>query len=162
MKIAFFALFLLAGIVLLAGAWIKWGLLFRSRKANALVEGTHFVQGQIFYGVFGIVLIIISLIIVLVPQVGQTLTGKPDAMAILKVEADGCTVTRSEVVGADADESLMWNVIDQDYHSVFSRSAEDEVAFKYTRPGVFDVILQSWHNGAYVTISNKVEVNCSN
>jgi hypothetical protein len=162
MEIAIIVLFLVSGLVLLLGAIFKWDWLFKSRKSRTIVDGTNFEQGQILYGVIGIILIIISLIIVIVPQVGETLTGKPDAMAILKVEADGCTVTRSEVVGTVFVKNLMWNVTDQEFMSVFSRSADDELTFKYHNTGVYDVVLQTWHNDAYVTISNKVEINCTN
>ena len=162
MKIAIILLFLVAGLALLLGAVFKWGWMLRSRRSRLLVERYGIEQGRIFYGVFGVILIVIALIVMLVPEVGQTLAGKPDAMAILKVEADGCTVTRSEVVGADADESLMWKVMDQNFQTVFTRSSDEEMSLKYHTSGVYDVILQSWHHGSYVTISNKVEINCTN
>jgi hypothetical protein len=161
MNIVFFALFLIIGLVLLLGALFKWDWLFRTRKSHLLVEGTRFEQGQVLYGVIGIIMIVISLIIVLVPQVSQTITGKPDAMAILKVEDDGCTVTRSEPAGTTEVEHFLWVVTNPDYETVFTRAMDEDTTFKYAGDGNYAIVLQAWFNGEYVTISNKVKVNCT-
>jgi hypothetical protein len=89
MKIAAFIVIFIGALITLLGAYFKWDWMFKTRKSKAYVEGTHFEQDQIFYGVIGIVLFIIALIVILVPQVSQTLAGKLDVMTIIKVEDDG-------------------------------------------------------------------------
>jgi len=160
MKIAFFILFLLAGSVLILGAVFKWDWLFRSRKTQMLVQGTHFEQGQILYGVMGIILVILSLVTTLIPQAGEIIAGRPDATVFLTVEADGCTVTRSEVVGTDEIKNFMWKVTNADYETLLTRSGDDSMSFKYVQSGVNFVVMQTWHNGQYITISNKVKIDC--
>jgi hypothetical protein len=134
--------------------------LFRTRKARSLVEGTHFEQGQILYGVIGIILVILALVTILVPEAGETLSGRPDATVFLTVEADGCTVTRSEVVGTAEITNFMWKVTDADYKTLLTRSGDDSLSFKYNHAGMNFVVMQTFHNGGYVTISNKVKIDC--
>ncbi len=160
MKVAFFVLFLLVGLALLLGAVFKWEYLFKSRKVRALVEGTHLEYGQILYGVIGIVLIILALVTILVPEAGETLSGRPDATVFLSVEPDGCTVTRSEVVGSAEITNFMWKVTNADYQTLLTRSGEDSMSFKYNKAGENFVVMQTFHNGGYVTISNKVKIDC--
>jgi hypothetical protein len=76
------------------------------------------------------------------------------------VEADGCTVTRSEVVGTDEIKNFMWKVTNADYDTLLTRSGDDSMSFKYVQPGVNFVVMQTWHNGQYITISNKVKIDC--
>jgi len=160
LNIAFFIVFLLVGLVLLLGAVLKWEILFRSRKARSLVEGTHFEQGQILYGVIGIILVILALVTILAPEARETISGRPDATVFLSVEADGCTVTRSEVVGSAEIKNFMWKVTNADYETLLTRSGDDSLSFKYMHIGVNYVVMQTWHNGEYITISNKVKIDC--
>ena len=132
MNIAFFIAFLVVGLILLLGVVFKWDWLFRTRKARSLVEGTHFEQGQILYGVIGIILVILALVTILVPEAGESLSGRPDATVFLSVEADGCTVTRSEVVGSAEIKNFMWKVTNADYETLLTRSGDDSLSFKYS------------------------------
>jgi hypothetical protein len=162
MKIVIGIVFLLAGIVLLLGAVYRWDWMLRSRRSRFMVERLGIEQGRVTYSAIGIVLIIIALLVMLVPQVSQTLTGRPDATAILSVEADGCSVTRTEVTGMTDLKNLLWRVTTRSYDEVATRTAFDEYRFQYPRAGKYYVVLQAWYNGSYVTISNRVAITCSN
>jgi hypothetical protein len=162
MKIVIGLVFLLGGLVCLLGAVFHWDWLFRSRRSRLLVESIHMEQGKVTYGVIGIVLILIALIVMLVPQVSQTLTGRPDATAILTVEADGCSVTRSDVTGMTDLKNLLWRVTTRSYDEVATRTAYEEYTYRYPHAGEYFVVLQAWYNSSYVTISNRVAITCSN
>jgi hypothetical protein len=162
LKVAISLLFLVPGLVLLLGAIFKWGWMMRSRRSRFIVEKLGIEQGRVVYGVIGTVAIIIALIVMLTPRVDQTLAGKPDVMTILKVEADGCTVTRSEVNGTTAVKDFQWKVTSLDFQLVGTRTTEDELSYRYPKAGEYQVVFQAWYHGAYVTISNKVDIHCSN
>lgn len=161
MKIVIFAILLLIGLVLLLGAFLKWDWMFKSRRSRYMVDSMHLEQGQVIYGGIGIVLVIIALLVILLPQASQRLIEKPDASAMLSVESDGCTVSRSEVVGTTAIQNYLWLVTGEDFKTVLTRSANNEFTYRHNRSGVYYVVLQAWHDGGYVTISNKVKITCT-
>jgi len=161
MKTVVIAILLLGGLVSLLGAVLKWDWMFKSRRSRAVVESLHLEQGRVVYGGIGILLVIVALVLILFPQVSQPFTGKPDALAILSVESDGCTVTRTEVAGMSSIQNILWRITNENFETVGFQSADDVYSYRYNRAGVYDVVLQAWYEGSYVTISNKVEINCT-
>ena len=161
MKIAIIVLLILGGLVLLLGAIFSWDWMLRSRRSRYIVERLGIEQGRIIYGVIGIILIIIALIVMLVPKVSQTITGKPDALAILSVKSDGCSVLRSEVAGTTSLQYLQWIMTNANFETVFTRRADVEYEYRYNRSGEYFVVIQAWYGGGWVTISNKVKINCT-
>jgi hypothetical protein len=84
----------------------------------------------------------------------------PDFDVTLSVEPDGCTVTRTEVTGSSSIHNLQWTVTNETGEMVLSRLADEEYRYTYFRPGIYDVVLQTWHNGEYVDIGNQVKIAC--
>lgn len=83
-----------------------------------------------------------------------------DARVELSVGADGCTVFRSEVEGATEVSDVGWVVVDPTGRTVLHRNAKDEYQYTYYRSGEYSVHVEIWHDGGYVPISNKVEIDC--
>lgn len=83
-----------------------------------------------------------------------------DASAEVRVGADGCTVTRTEVEGMTPVSNLQWVVIDESGERVLSRAAEGEYQYTYYRPGAYRVHLIAWYAGEYRQISNEVLIQC--
>ena len=94
------------------------------------------------------------------PGGATRLSGEPDASAEVRVEADGCRVTRTEVQGTTPVSNLQWVVIDESGERVLSRAAEGEYQYTYYRPGAYRVHLIAWYAGEYRQISNEVLIRC--
>ncbi|MGA9398057.1 MAG: immunity 17 family protein, partial [Anaerolineaceae bacterium] len=125
MKTFVIVIMILGGLVLLIGAVLKWEWMLRTRRSRDIVQKLGIERGRIIYGVIGGLLGIVALALILFPQVSQPFTGKPDALAILSVEPDGCTVTRSEVAGMSSNKNLLWRITNQNFETVAFQSADD-------------------------------------
>jgi hypothetical protein len=161
MKIAVIVILILAGIVILFGSIFNWDWMFRRPLARTLIQATGVDKAKIIYGIVGLLLLGVAVTLILVPQLNMPLQAKPDATMILKVESDGCTVSRSEPIGPTSLNNFQWVVTNQDFETVFTRIADNEYTYQYFQSGVYDMVVQAWYQGAYVTISNKVEINCT-
>jgi len=126
---------------------------------------THFGLGCIS----GAVLIVACLLVLAIPLIGSFFlmpaksVSSPqelDASAEIRVESDGCTVTRTDVQGATPIRNLQWVVIDASGEQVLGRAAEGEYKYTYYRSGEYSVYLEAWYDGTYVQISNEVIINC--
>ncbi len=154
-------LLVLVGFGILMGSVFNWDLMFRSSLAKQMVKKIGIDATKIIYGAIGMAMIVAAIIMVWVSQSEQPLQAKPDATALLSVGPDGCTVSRTEVVGSAEIDHLQWKVMDQNFQTVFTRIADNELSYRYIRAGIYDVNLQAWYKGGYVTISNKVKINCT-
>jgi hypothetical protein len=161
MKIAAIVILILAGLVILFGSIFNWDWMFRRPLARTLIQATGVDKAKIIYGIVGLLLLGVAVTLILVPQLNMPLQAKPDATMILKVESDGCTVSRSESVGPTSLNNFQWLVTNQEFETVFTRTANNEYTYQYYQSGVYDMVVQAWYQGAYVTISNKVEINCT-
>jgi hypothetical protein len=160
-RIAVIVVLLSAGLVILFGSIFNWDWMFRRPLARNLIQATGVDKAKIIYGIVGLLLLGGAAALILVPQFNAPLQAKPDATMILKVESDGCTVTRTDAVGPTSLKNFQWVVTNQAFQTVFTRSADDEHTYRYNQTGVYDMAVQAWYKGAYVTISNKVEINCT-
>jgi hypothetical protein len=152
---------ILAGIVILFGSIFNWDWMFRRPLARNLIQVTGVDKAKIIYGIVGLLLLGGAVALILIPQFNAPLQAKPDATMILKVGSDGCTVSRSDPVGPTSLEHYQWMVTNKDFQTVFTRIADDEHEYRYNQTGVYDIVVQAWYKGAYVTVSNKVEINCT-
>ncbi len=80
--------------------------------------------------------------------------------ATLNVDADGCTVVRSEVESSDPVRGLQWVITDESGRQVLARNALGENSYSCFRPGQYDVVLQTLYNGRYIDISGHVKIAC--
>ncbi|GEM_PF-4957064 len=161
MNIVIIVILLLAGIIILFGSIFNWDWMFRSSLARNLIQATGVDKAKIIYGVVGMLLLVLAATLILVPQFNAPLQGKPNATIILKVGSDGCTVTRTDAVGPTSLEHFQWVVSNKDFQTMFTRSADDEHEFRYNETGAYDIVVQAWYKGAYVTVSNKVKIDCA-
>jgi hypothetical protein len=161
MNIVAIVILLLAGIVILFGSIFNWDWMFRRPLARTLIQATGVDKAKIIYGVVGLLLLGVAVTLILVPQFNQPLQAKPNATMILKVESDGCAVSRSDPVGPTSLDHFQWVVTNQDFETVFTRIADNEYTYRYNQSGTFAMVVQAWYKGAYVTVSNKVEINCT-
>ena len=148
------------GLAILGGSIFNWDLMFRSSLARDMVKKIGVDGTKIIYGAIGMAMIAAAIIMVWVTQANKPLQAKPDATVLLSVGSDGCTVNRTDVVGDAEIDHLQWKVMDQNFQTVFTRIADNELSYRYIHAGVYDVNLQAWYQGGYVTISNKVRINC--
>ena len=160
-KIAIVVILLSAGLVILFGSIFNWDWMFRRPLARTLIQATGVDKAKIIYGIVGLLLLGVAAAWILIPQFNAPLQAKPNATVILKVESDGCTVSRSDPVGPTTLDHFQWVVTNQAFQTVFTRIADEEHTFRYNQAGVYDMAIQAWYQGAYVTVSNKVEVNCT-
>jgi Immunity protein 17 len=161
MNIVISVIFVLAGLVILFGSIFNWDWMFRSSLARNLIQATGVDKAKIIYGAVGMLLLALAATLILVPQFNAPLQDKPDATMILKVGSDGCTVTRTDAVGSTSLEHFQWLITNKNFQTVFTRVADNEHEYRYNETGVYDMAVQAWYKGAYVTISNKVEINCT-
>jgi Immunity protein 17 len=160
-RIAVIVVLLSAGLVILFGSIFNWDWMFRRPLARNLIQATGVDKAKIIYGIAGFLLLGVAATLILVTQFNKPLQAKPDATMILKVGPDGCAVSRSDPVGPTALQNFQWLVTNQKFETVFTRSADGEYTYRYIHAGVYDMVVQAWYQGAYVTISNKVEINCN-
>ena len=90
---------LLVGIVILLRSIFNWDWMIRRPLARTLIQATGVDKVKFIYGVVGLLLLGGAVTLILVPQFNQPLQAKPNATMILKIETDGCTVSRSDPVG---------------------------------------------------------------
>jgi len=152
---------LLVGLVILFGSILHWDLMFRSSIARDMIQKIGIDATKLVYGGVGLALVIAAGLMILIPQFDQPLQAKPDASVLLSIESDGCTVTRTDVAGAASIQNLLWMVSDENYQTVLTRSADNEYTYRHQRSGKYGVVVQAWYEGGYVTISNRVKINCS-
>lgn len=96
---------------------------------------------------------------------GQRVNGDADKSsrtpsATLNVDADGCTVIRSDVESSGPVRGLQWVITDESGRQVLGRNALGETRYTYYRPGKYDVVLQTFHIDRYIDISKHVKITC--
>jgi hypothetical protein len=64
------------------------------------------------------------------------------------------------VTGSSQVHNLQWTVTNENGDMVLGRNAQGEYRYQYYRPGAYSVVLQTWHNGAYIDIGNEVKIDC--
>jgi hypothetical protein len=161
MEIIAIVILMSGGLVIIFGSIYKWDLMFRSSPARDLVQAIGTDGAKIVYGVVGLLMIIAAALMIMIPQFNRPLQAKPDATVMLSVEADGCTVLRTEVVGKSSIQHFLWLITDEDFKTVGTLSADDIYTYRHNRSGRYAVVIQAWYEGGYVTISNKVKINCT-
>ena len=79
--------------------------------------------------------------------------------ATLRVADDGCGVIRTDF-GGDPPDGLQWAVTDEEGFQVLGRNALGETRFRYYQAGDYRVVLEAFDGEKYVTVSNRVEIQC--
>ncbi len=161
MNTVIIVMLLLIGIVILFGSIYTWDLMFRSRLTRDMVKSIGIDRTKTIYGAIGMAMIVVAGILILIQQEARPLQAKPDATVMLSIKSDGCTVSRSDVVGSSLVQHFQWVITDKSYKTVLTRTDDSEHEYRYPRSGEYYVVFQAWYKGGYVTISNKVEINCS-
>lgn len=167
----------LIGLYLLIGALLRWDWMYQNRRARGIVETFGIKGARAIYGTIGVILVLsipAMRVIRWIDLYQKNVQGDgrdavpsnlfveptPDFAVTLSVEPDGCTITRSEVTGSSQVHNLQWTVTNENGDMVLGRNALGEYRYTYYRPGVYSVVLQTWHNGQYIDIGNEVKIDC--
>lgn len=173
--VSIFVIFI--GLYLLIGALLRWDWMYQNRRARGIVQIFGTKGARIIYGTVGLI-VALSIPVFRVIRwidlyqknvqgngrdtIPNTILAEPtaDFAVTLSVEPDGCTVTRSEVTGSSTVYNLQWTITNESGDMVLGRNALGEYRYQYYRPGVYSVVLQTWHNGQYIDIGNEVKIDC--
>lgn len=68
MTIIYFVIFLLCGLFSIAGAVFNWDFFFSNRKARVFVRLLGRTGARIFYGILGIAIIVMGIMVVIAPN----------------------------------------------------------------------------------------------
>jgi hypothetical protein len=84
----------------------------------------------------------------------------PPTRLRLRVLEDGCGVQRGGTLGDQDYSNLSWTFRDRTGATVLARVADHERRYRYPEHGTYTVTLESFVNGAYARVSNRVDVTC--
>lgn len=129
--------------------------------ASGLWSGLRFGLGAGILGALMIVLVCLGGAFLLANVFGLDLSQPASrTLAVeLTVEGDGCQVTRTELETEPLPE-LRWFVTNLDGVPVDTQPAGEELSFRYSEYGVFEITLQANMDGEFEDISNGVRVFC--
>lgn len=68
MTVIYFVIFLLCGLFSIAGAVFNWDFFFDSSKARVFVRLFGRTGARIFYGILGIAIIVIGIMVMIAPN----------------------------------------------------------------------------------------------
>ena len=93
------------------------------------------------------------------PLTIQQSSAPPTRLRVRALD-DGCGVGRSGTPGDPNYWNLSWTFRDRAGATVLARLADHERRYRYPEHGTYTVTLESFVNGAYVRVSNRVDVAC--